>query len=241
MNRIQIRQTLLNLIGGIAVPPQLEHYELDQFWHEGACELGRRGQPVLWRAAYSTTTAGQATEYPLPADFLRWVDLEPPLIGGNPLTMATQGQLDQINAGWRTQASGGRATAYCVELGIVTAGANAGKRCIRFDPIPDNGLTLLLPYYREPVRLGSLADNTTEYWDLPARWHRVPCLWAVYTWAMDGGVEFKKDPAFLEQRFNKHAEQFRAEFNERMQPAFRATTPEAFSTRFDPDWQEADE
>lgn len=191
---------------------------------EGILEMVSRARPVLCRS-YNSFTLNGASSYSLPSDFIDyWGVNEPIRIAGKALQQVQYGDIDSLVSD-PNYSSANQSTSYWYELGVSSA-----ARKIAFYPVPTSG-TAIMPYLRKPATLGSLAGNSTEYTDIPARFHLGPVLWAAYEWAQqrkervaltNAGI----DPEAWMARFDGLCEQLKQETSEELRRTMRGTIPD---------------
>lgn len=221
MNRYSMTRMLARLVGR-------ENFPLFEALDESILEMVSRAKPVHCRSLQSLTLTG-ATSYSLSSDFLDYQGvLEPIRIAGKPLCMTTQGESDALESDPDYSTSTTEAT-WWYEVGV-----SSGARKIAFFPNPSSG-TAKIPYVRTPVTLASLTANTTEYPDLPTRFHRAPVMRAAALIVQEKRESLKEgqDPAGWLSYFDDMCEKLRQETQEQLRSVYRGSVPDVLSGQLD--------
>lgn len=212
---------------GTTVDPSL--YELID---EAILEMVSRAHPVHCRDIESITLTG-ASSYSLPTDFLDYQGVSEPIrIAGKGLIQASQGDIDALDSD-PNYSDTNMQTIYWYELGV-----QSGARKIAFYPNPTSG-TAKLFHIRKPATLTSLAANSTEYPDLPARFHRAPVMYAAalyFQYKREKPGE-NQDPGAWLAFFDKACEELRQETDEQLRKTYRGTIPDFLTGAVD-DWMD---
>lgn len=204
---------------------------------EAILEMVSRAKPLLlrklktWTLGYSTSDE-QAGIYDMPTDFLDYWHVEEPIrIGGRPLVQALEGQIDSL-ASDETVSYGNQLTLYWCERGVTVSGSSGsytGKRQIRFFPIPRSG-SAIMPYMRTPTPLAGLG-NSTDYFDLPKRYHRAVVMRAAAVWFQNKKEKpaENQDPGAWMGYFDRMADELEKETREALRATMRRTAYDPMS------------
>lgn len=145
---------------------------------ESILEMAGRAKPCTLRKMKTYTLAYSTADeilgkYDLPTDFLDYWHVEEPIrIAGRALEQRLEGEIDSLASDEYSNYDNSLCS-YWYEAGVKVAGNSGsytGTRQIGFFPIPRSG-TAKLPYLRTPTLLSTIGSST-EYFDLPGRYHR---------------------------------------------------------------------
>lgn len=232
MNRVEMQGLFYEVIGQTSAYPRAPGSgtpagpTLLKLLDESILEMCSRAKPLhlrkmkSWTLAYATADEVLG-KYDMPLDFLDYWHVEEPIrIAGRPLVQAFEGQVDSL-ASDETVSYGNQLTLYWYEAGVkVTAGA--GVRQIGFFPIPRSG-TAKMPYCRIPTTLSGLAGDSTDYFDLPTRFHRAPVMRAAALFLQNKREKpaENQDPAGWLAYFDQQADALAKETKEALRATFR--------------------
>lgn len=231
--------TLPNSTGGNPSPRMYTDTELTDWINSGLRDISRRAEDLI---TFDTTivispyvpVAGQsAPTYPLPTDVIRIQRIEFVPTGAinqtYPLVASNQQQMDQV---WGTyQQNPASYPQFWVTRGY-PGGTGRNLFSLQVYPVPSQGGTLQLYYYRMPTRIGDPVADPSQYQvtlDIVEGWDDLAVDYATYK-----GLQKARNEMWQERR---------DEYNLKVEQMINVTRhftdqPDYFSfgTRFMPSW-----
>ena len=231
--------TAPNSVPGNPTPRQFTDTELTEWINDGLRDVARRAEGLITYDTTITISAyvpipGQAAPtYPLQTDIIRIQRIEFIPYGAinqvYPLQASTQQQMDQV---WGTyQQNPASYPQFWVTRGY-PGGSGRNQFLLQVYPVPSQGGTLNVYYYRHPTRLTDPVANTAEYQvtlDIVEGWDD-----AVIDFAEYKALQKARDPEWKDRK---------AEYEEKVAQMIDVTRQwtdqpsyMTYGTRFMPSW-----
>ena len=219
--------------------------DLEELLDESILEMASRARPLQLRKMKTFTLAYSSADellgkYDMPTDFLDYWHVEEPIrISGRPLEQRLEGEIDAL-ASDENLSFENSLTSYWYEAGNKVAGSSGSftaTRQIGFFPIPRSG-SAKMPYCRTPTLLSTIGAST-DYFDLPRRYHRAPVMRSAALFFQNKREKpgENQDTGAWLAYFDQMADELYRETCEQLRATYRRSAPDLLSSAVE-SWME---